>query len=243
MDVNQLTKITLALELADQGVCRSHIAEKVGIGRATLYRWLDGVQEAGDLELFVDRYLSAKKGPRKKRKVDGILKLRVWNLRDRYDCCGQKIQYFLKEEYGTELSVTEIYAILKEKYKLRSKWKKNQKRGHTPKALKPREVIQMDTVDFGDIYAFTGVDIFSKEVDVYLAPALHYMDLCFSNRQWRDGLMDFLKPSKPMGDMNSKVSLSTMSCSTPKDTELLILTERMNNPTSKVLTDPYGKNV
>lgn len=172
MDVNQLTKITLALELADQGVCRSHIAEKVGIGRATLYRWLDGIQEAGDLELFVDRYLSAKKGPRKKRKVDGLLKLRVWNLRDRYDCCGQKIQYFLKEEYGTELSVTEIYAILKEKYKLRSKWKKNQKRGHTPKALKPREVIQMDTVDFGEIYAFTGVDIFSKEVDVYLAPAL-----------------------------------------------------------------------
>lgn len=30
----------------------------------------------------------------------------------------------------------------------------------------------MDTVDFGDTYAFTVVDIFSKEVDVYLAPAL-----------------------------------------------------------------------
>lgn len=172
MEVNQLTKITLAVELAEQGVCKSHIAERVGIGRATLYRWLSGIREAGDLELFVDRYLSARKGPRKKRKVDGLLKLRVWNLRDRYDCCGQKIQYFLKKEYNTKLSVTEIYAILKEKYKLRSKWKKNQKRGNTPKALKPREVIQMDTVDFGDIFAFTGVDIFSKEADVYLAPAL-----------------------------------------------------------------------
>lgn len=141
MEVNQLTKITLALELIEQGVCRSHIAEKVGIGRATLYRWLSGIQKAGDLELFVDRYLSAKKGPRKKRKADGLLKLHVWNFRDRYDCCGQKIRYFLKEEYGTELSVTEIYAILKEKYVLRSKWKKNQNRGNTPKALKPREVI------------------------------------------------------------------------------------------------------
>jgi len=30
----------------------------------------------------------------------------------------------------------------------------------------------MDTVDFGDVYAFTGVDIFSKEADVFLAPRL-----------------------------------------------------------------------
>ncbi len=172
MDVNQITKITLALELEEQGMCRSHIAQRVGIGRATLYRWLDGIKEAGDLELFVDKYLSAKKGKRAKRKVDGLLKLQIWNLRDKYDCCGQKIQYFLKEEYDTKLSVTEIYAILKEKYKLRSKWKKNQKRGHIPRASKPQEVVQMDTVDFGDVYAFTGVDIFSKEVDVFLAPAL-----------------------------------------------------------------------
>lgn len=172
MDVNQITKIALVLELAEQGMCRSHIAEKVGVGRATVYRWLEGIQEAGDLELFVDRYLSAKKTPRKKRKVDGLLKLRIWNLRDIYDCCGQKIQYFLKEEYGTEISVTQIYAILKEKYKLRSKWKKNQKRGHTPHASKPQEVVQMDTVDFGEVYAFTGVDIFSRNVDVLLAPEL-----------------------------------------------------------------------
>lgn len=172
MDVNQLTKIALVLELAEQGVCRSHIAERVGVGRATVYRWISGIQEAGDLELFVDRYLSAKKAPRKKRKVDGLLKLRIWNLRDTYDCCGQKIQYFLKEEYGTEISVTQIYTVLKEKYKLRSKWKKNQKRGYTPHASKPREVVQMDTVDFGEVFAFTGVDIFSRNVDVLLAPAL-----------------------------------------------------------------------
>lgn len=172
MDVNQLTKIALVLELAEQGMCKSHIAEKVGVGRATVYRWLDGIQESGDLELFVDHYLSAKKTSRKKRKVDGLLKLRIWNLRDIYDCCGQKIQYFLKEEYNTEISVTQIYAILKEKYILKSKWKKNQKRGHTPQASKPQEVVQMDTVDFGDVFAFTGVDIFSRNVDVLLAPAL-----------------------------------------------------------------------
>lgn len=172
MDVNQIAKITLALELFEQGIPKTHISQRVGIGRATLYRWLSGIQNAGDLELFLDQYISSKKGERAKRKIDGLLKLKIWNLRNKYDCCGQKLRYFLDEEYGINLGVTSIYKILKEKYILRSKWKKNQKRGHTPKASKPQEVIQMDTVDFGDIYAFTGVDIFSREVDVMLAPEL-----------------------------------------------------------------------
>jgi len=172
MDVNQIAKIALALELFEQGIPKTHISQRVGIGRATLYRWLSGIQQVGDLELFLNKYLSSKKGQRAKRKIDGLLKLKIWNLRDKYDCCGQKLRYFLDEDYGIDLGVTSIYKILKEKYKLRSKWKKNQKRGHTPKAEKPREVIQMDTVDFGDIFAFTSVDIFSKEADVILAPEL-----------------------------------------------------------------------
>jgi len=30
----------------------------------------------------------------------------------------------------------------------------------------------MDSVDFGDIFAFTGIDIFSKEAEVALYPSL-----------------------------------------------------------------------
>lgn len=172
MDVLNLTKITLCWELFQQRVPQLHIAKQVQADRVTVYRWIQGIQKTGDLEVFLDQYLSAKKGDRKKRKIDGLLKARIFSLRDKYDCCGQKIRYFLDEEYGMDLGVTSIYKILKEKYKLRSKWKKNQKRGHTPQASKPQEVVQMDTVDFGDVYAFTGVDIFSKEADVFLAPRL-----------------------------------------------------------------------
>ena len=68
--MQQITKIALAWELAEQGIPRSHIAKQAGVGRATLYRWLDRIQKAGELEIFIDQYLSAKKGPRKKRKVD-----------------------------------------------------------------------------------------------------------------------------------------------------------------------------
>jgi len=80
--------------------------------------------------------------------------------------------YFLKKEHKVSLSVPKIYEVLAEKYKIKSKWKKNQIRGPIPRATKPREVIQMDTVDFGEAFAFTGIDIFSKEADVIIFPSL-----------------------------------------------------------------------
>src|SRR3989344_1364458 len=173
MDMKQLTKIMLAWELAEEGILRLHIAERLEIGRATLYRWLDGIAEAGSLHGFLDIYVNAKKGERAKRKVDGLLKHHIWKIREENrDCCGQKIQYFLKKEYDIDLGVKAIYQILKEKYQLKSKWKKNQKRGAVPKADHPREVVQMDTIDFGEVFAFTSVDIFSKEADILLAPDL-----------------------------------------------------------------------
>jgi hypothetical protein len=36
----------------------------------------------------------------------------------------------------------------------------------------PREVIQMDTIDFGDLYAFTTIDIFTREADILIAAQL-----------------------------------------------------------------------
>ena len=55
---------------------------------------------------------------------------------------------------------------------IRSKWRKNQKRGAVPTASGPRVVIQMDTVAFGSVFAFTGIDIYTKEAEVMLRPAL-----------------------------------------------------------------------
>ena len=65
-----------------------------------------------------------------------------------------------------------IYEILAEKYVIRSRWKKNHARGPIPEASHPREVIQMDSIDFGGLFAFTAIDIFTREADVFLAPQL-----------------------------------------------------------------------
>src|SRR3990167_8595278 len=172
MEMENTTKIVLAWELFEQGVPRSHIALKLNRNRETVGIWLSNIQEVG-LDKFLDSYLNAKRGPRIPRKVDALIKRYVWNIREReFDCCGQKIQYFLKLEYNVRLSVTKIYEILSEKYVIKSKWYKNIKRGNLPYATKPREVIQMDTIDFGGIFAFTAVDTFSREADVILKPSL-----------------------------------------------------------------------
>jgi transposase len=172
MDMINQTLITIAWELYEQGVPKIKIAQDLGKHRETIILWIQGIDKYGLLG-FLERYNSSKKRPREKRQVDAILKRRVWEIRNReMDCCGQKIQYFLREEYNQHLSVPKIYEILKEKYIIRSKWQKNHERGPIPEATRPREVIQMDSLDFGEIYAFTGVDIFTREVDVLMAPRL-----------------------------------------------------------------------
>ncbi|OGE07782.1 hypothetical protein A3I53_02175 [Candidatus Curtissbacteria bacterium RIFCSPLOWO2_02_FULL_40_13b] len=174
MDVNQLTKISLAWELYEQRVPKSHIAARLGVQRETVHIWIDKILVSPQGLLgFLEDYQKAKKGERPKRQVDPILKRRIWTIREReMDCCGQKILYFLEKEYGIHISVPKIYEILAEKYIIKSKWKKYHKRGPVPVATHAREVIQMDTVDFGEVFAFTAVDIYSKEADIVLRPSL-----------------------------------------------------------------------
>jgi transposase InsO family protein len=177
MEMRQMTKIILAHELLEEGISKSHIAKHLGVSRRTILRWAQAIEEHGSLDAFLERYHQSKKGVRQKRKTDAVLKRRIWDLREKYhQCCGQKIQYFLQEEYDMHVSVTTIYKVLSEKYRLRSKWQKNKPRGPIPVAQAARQVIQMDTVLFGEVFAFTAVDIYTRESDVLLRPALEATD-------------------------------------------------------------------
>lgn len=172
MDMLNISLITLAWELFDQGVSKSRIATDLGKTRETIHIWINGIQTYG-LMGFLDHYEQAKKGHRTPRKVNPIIKDWVYQIREREEeCCGQKIQYFLEKEHGFHLGVAKIYEILSEKYQIRSKWKKNRERGPVPHPENSREVVQMDSIDFGGLFAFTAVDCFSREADVLLAPQL-----------------------------------------------------------------------
>jgi len=45
---------------------------------------LNDIEEWIGLELFLDRYQVAKRGPRAKRKVNPIVKRHVWELREKH---------------------------------------------------------------------------------------------------------------------------------------------------------------
>ncbi len=183
MDMQNATLITLCWELYEQGMPKVRIAARLGRHRETVHLWVKGVQKHGLLD-FLDRYEQAKKGERQSRRVDPILKRWVWDIREREMwCCGQEIQYFLEHEHDTHLSVPKIYEILAEKYIIRSRWKRNHSRGPIPEASQPREVVQMDTIDFGGLDAFTAIDIFTREADILMAPELTAKyGLCFLSR-------------------------------------------------------------
>ena len=183
MDMSNLTLIALAWELYQRGISKVRIAQQLGRHRETIHLWLCGIQEEGLLP-FLERYQQAKKGPRLKRQVDPVVKRWVWAIREREaGCYGQKVAYFLDREHGVHLSVPKIYEILRGKYLIRSKWKKNRRRGPVPVASAPRQVVQMDTVMFGGVFAFTAIDIYTKEADILLAPALTAAYGCASLEQ------------------------------------------------------------
>jgi transposase InsO family protein len=164
------TQIELAWELDRAGVKVPLIAQRVGKNRATVYRWLKGIKREG-LREFVREYKSAKKRPRR-RKVDPYVERRILSIRQQHrDCCGEKIVYWLGKE-GVQLSRSTVYRVLNKHLRLRAKGRRNQPRGPVPRAKAPREVTQMDTVDFGGLYAYSAIDTYTREVQVVLLPGL-----------------------------------------------------------------------
>lgn len=196
--MQNISLITLAWELFEAGVPKSHIAEKLNKNRETIILWIQGIQKHGLLE-FLERYEQAKKGDRTKRKIHGEVKQMIWNIREReYDCCGQKVQYFLKKEHGINISISKIYEVLNEKFEIKSKWKKGTVvTGPVPVAENRREIVQMDTINFGEIFAFTAIDIVAKDADIFMAPnltsnqGLKFLD--FSMKRRFDGYVKLIQ--------------------------------------------------
>jgi len=84
MEMRQMTKITTAWELLEQGIPKSHIAKHLIVSRRTIIRWSQAIETHGSLDTFLEYYNQAKKGSRQKRKTDVILKRRIWFLREKH---------------------------------------------------------------------------------------------------------------------------------------------------------------
>lgn len=165
-----VTPIRIAWELRQAGQPVNYIATRVGVHRSTVYRWLKGIRLWG-IKGYLRQYRNAKKG-RRRRKTHGHIVQRILAIRrQHHECCGTKIVYWLAKE-GVAISRSTVYRILNRHLQLRPKHRRNRRRGPLPQAMGPRQVIQMDTVDFGGIYAYTAIDTYTREGQVVLRPTL-----------------------------------------------------------------------
>lgn len=143
------------------GVEVEEIGRVVERDRATGYRWMAEIKMRGIREFVREK--KASKRRRQPRKLNDSVKRRIIAIRRELDWRGQKIQKELREQDKVHLSLMTIYRVLKGEFKIGSKWKQQKTRGEAPKASVPREVGQHDPVDFGELFAFTSLDVFTKE--------------------------------------------------------------------------------
>lgn len=168
-----IARIHVAWALLKREIPVNEIAQEVGKDRSTIYRWRKGIRRYGIKE-FIRRYRNAKKG-RRVRRTHGAIEQRILSLRREYrDCCGEKIVYLL-EQAGMKVSQSTVYRILNRHLVLR-KHHRTTKGQPAQRGQHRRDVVQMDTLDLGEVYAFTAIDTWSKEALVVMRPALTAQD-------------------------------------------------------------------
>lgn len=167
-----LTQYEVAWNMSRAGSPMEQITSVVGKDRATIYRWLASIRRLGIRE-FLHRKLTCKvRRPRAQTPETTIQK--IVDIRNEFGWCGSKIRKELKEIHGISIGMSTIYRWLHRRFtKATVSIQKYKKHKALVTANAPREVVEHDTVDLGGkrahVYAYTAIDIFTKEPSVYIA--------------------------------------------------------------------------
>ena len=169
-----LSQYEVAWSMFQARMSVDQIAEALSKHRSTIYRWIKSIQVKG-----LQKFLQDKKdwSYRKPSRVtsENVVQL-ILDIRKQFRWCGQKIRKELAENHGISIAVSTIYRWLHKRLKGDTKINKYTKYKPLITAEKARELVEHDTVDLGgkkeNVYAFTAIDIFSKEPSVYIGSNL-----------------------------------------------------------------------
>lgn len=167
-----LTHYEVAWNMYRAGSTMEQITTVVTKDRATIYRWLVKIKRLGIREFLRRKAVCKVRRPAAQTPEYVIQK--IVNIRNEFGWCGQKIRKELKEIHGITLGLSTIYRWLHRRFtKSAVGVKRYQKHQALVTANGPREVVENDTVDLGGgVYAYTAIDIFSKEPSVYIGTNL-----------------------------------------------------------------------
>jgi len=170
-----LTHYEVAWNMHQAGSTISQICQVVRRHRATIYRWLKKIRQVG-IRLFLKRKQTCKHR-RPSRQTPEYVIQKIVDVRNEFGWCGAKIRKELRENHNITLGLSTIYRWLHKRFTTAAVGVKHYKKHQAiVTASKPREVIEHDTVDLGgkqaNVYAYTAIDIFTKEPSVVIADNL-----------------------------------------------------------------------
>lgn len=170
-----LTQYEVAWNMSRAGSTMEQITSVVSKNRATVYRWLASIRRLGIREFLRRKATCKARRPRAQTPETTIQK--IVDIRNEFGWCGAKIRKELKENHGIAIGMSTIYRWLHRRFtKATVGVQKYKKHKALVTANAPREVVEHDTVDLGGkrahVYAYTAIDIFTKEPSVYIAPDL-----------------------------------------------------------------------
>ncbi|QQS20407.1 helix-turn-helix domain-containing protein [Candidatus Saccharibacteria bacterium] len=163
-----LTHYEVAWNMSRAGSTMEQITIVVSKDRATVYRWLAKIRQIGIREFH--RRKAACKVRRPRAQTPEYVIQKIVDIRNEFGWCGAKIRKELKENHGISLALSTVYRYLHRRFtKAAIGVQRYKKHKALVTAHAPREVVEHDTVDLGGgVYAYTAIDIFSKEPSVYI---------------------------------------------------------------------------
>ncbi len=167
-----LTHYEAAWNMHQAGIKINQIAISLNKHRATVYRWIKDIKLRG-IRAFLKLKQTAKHRRPSSRIPEHVIQ-KIVDIRNQFGWCGAKIRKELLENYSVSLALSTIYRYLHRRFtKFGVGIKKYSKHQAIITASNPREVIEHDTVDLGGkknkVYAYTAIDIFTKEPCVVIA--------------------------------------------------------------------------
>lgn len=167
-----LTQYEVAWNMYQAGSTMEQITRVVSKHRATVYRWLKSIKRNG-IRAFLNKKETSKARRPRARTPEHVIQ-KIVDIRNRFGWCGQKIRKELRELHGISVGLSTIYRWLHRRFtKAAVGIQRYKKHKALVTANAPREVVEHDTVDLGGgVYAYTAIDIFSKEPSIYIGDNL-----------------------------------------------------------------------
>jgi len=167
-----LTQHEVAWNMFRAGSTMEQITTVVSKNRATVYRWLAKIRRLGIREFLRRKAVCKVRRPQAQTPETTIQK--IVDIRNQFGWCGAKIRKELKENHGISLALSTIYRYLHKRFtKAAVGVQRYKKHKALVVAYAPREVVEHDTVDLGGgVYAYTAIDIFTKEPSIHIGSNL-----------------------------------------------------------------------